>query len=86
LIFTRQAKAALDRASAQCGTAIIIGATKIDAFARLMSEKLDSGTPTPANPTSAPSSTPLKSTPGRQDYWQQGRTVGCNRRQTDRKR
>ena len=38
-----QAKAALDRARAQCGTVTTIDATKIDAFARLMNEKLDSG-------------------------------------------
>jgi site-specific DNA recombinase len=36
-----QAKAALDRARAQCGTVAMIDAIKIDAFARLMNEKLD---------------------------------------------
>jgi len=38
-----QAKAALDRARAQCGTVTTIDPTKIDAFARLMNEKLDTG-------------------------------------------
>jgi site-specific DNA recombinase len=38
-----QAKAALDRARVQCGTVTTIDATKIDAFARLMNEKLDTG-------------------------------------------
>lgn len=38
-----QAKAALDRAHAQCATATAIDAVKIDAFARLMAEKLDAG-------------------------------------------
>jgi site-specific DNA recombinase len=37
-----RAKAALDRARAQCGTAAIIDGRKIDAFARLMNEKLES--------------------------------------------
>ena len=32
---------ALDHARAQCGTAVAIDAGKIDAFARLMNEKLD---------------------------------------------
>ncbi|MCW5688238.1 MAG: recombinase family protein [Pseudolabrys sp.] len=38
-----QAKAALDRARAQCATATVIDTVKIDAFARLMTEKLDTG-------------------------------------------
>jgi len=38
-----QAKAALDRARAQCGTVATIDAVKIDAFARLMNEQLDTG-------------------------------------------
>ena len=38
-----RAKAALDRARAQCGTVAAIDAQKIDAFARLMSDKLDNG-------------------------------------------
>lgn len=38
-----RAKAALDRARAQCGTTATIDARKIDAFSRLMNEKLDSG-------------------------------------------
>jgi hypothetical protein len=38
-----RAKAAYDRARAQCGTVATIDAAKIDAFARLMSEKLDNG-------------------------------------------
>ena len=38
-----RAKAALDRARAQCGTATMIDAAKIDAFAQLMNEKLDTG-------------------------------------------
>ena len=38
-----RAKAALDRARAQCGTVTTIDAAKIDAFARLMNEKLDTG-------------------------------------------
>jgi len=38
-----RAKAALDRARVQCGTVTTIDATKIDAFARLMNEKLDTG-------------------------------------------
>lgn len=38
-----RAKAALDRARSQCGTVAAIDAQKIDAFARLMSEKLDNG-------------------------------------------
>jgi hypothetical protein len=37
-----RAKAALGRGRAQCGIAAAINAQKIDAFARLMSEKLDS--------------------------------------------
>ena len=36
-----RAKVALDHARAQCGTAVAIDAGKIDAFARLMNEKLD---------------------------------------------
>jgi len=36
-----RAKAALDHARAQCGTAAAIDVGKIDAFARLMNEKLD---------------------------------------------
>ena len=36
-------KAALDRARAQCGTVTTIDSDKIDAFARLMTEKLDNG-------------------------------------------
>lgn len=36
-----RAKAALDRARALCGTAAAVDAQKIDAFARLMSDKLD---------------------------------------------
>jgi site-specific DNA recombinase len=36
-----RAKAALDRARAQCGTVTTIDSAKIDAFARLMNEKLD---------------------------------------------
>jgi hypothetical protein len=36
-----RAKAALDRARAQCGTAATIDASKIDAFARLMNERLE---------------------------------------------
>jgi site-specific DNA recombinase len=36
-----RAKAALDRARARCGTAAMIDAREIDAFARLMNEKLD---------------------------------------------
>ena len=38
-----RAKAALDHARAQCGTAAAINAEKIDAFARLMNVKLDAG-------------------------------------------
>jgi site-specific DNA recombinase len=38
-----RAKAALDRARAQCGTVTTIDSAKIDAFARLMTEKLDTG-------------------------------------------
>ena len=38
-----RAKAALDRARAQCGTVTTIDSAKIDAFARLMIEKLDNG-------------------------------------------
>jgi site-specific DNA recombinase len=37
------AKAALDRALAQCGTVTTIDLDKTDAFARLMTEKLDTG-------------------------------------------
>jgi site-specific DNA recombinase len=36
-----RAKAALDRARAQCGATAMIDAAKIDTFARLMNEKLD---------------------------------------------
>lgn len=38
-----RAKAALDHARAQCGTAAAVNAEKIDAFARLMNAKLDAG-------------------------------------------
>lgn len=38
-----QANAALDRARAQCGTVTDIDATKIDAFAHVMNERLDNG-------------------------------------------
>ncbi len=38
-----RAKATLDHARAQCGIAAAIDAQKIDAFARLMNEKLDAG-------------------------------------------
>ncbi len=38
-----RAKAALDRVRAQCGTVTTIDSTKIDTFARLMNEKLDTG-------------------------------------------
>jgi hypothetical protein len=38
-----RAKAALDRARAKCGATATIDARKIDAFSRLMNEKLDSG-------------------------------------------
>jgi site-specific DNA recombinase len=38
-----RAKAALDRARAQCGTVAAIDAQKIDAFARLMTDNLDNG-------------------------------------------
>ena len=38
-----RAKAALDQARALCGTAAAVDAQKIDAFARLMSDKLDAG-------------------------------------------
>ncbi len=38
-----RAKAALDRARAQCGSVTTIDSAKIDAFARLMNEKLDTG-------------------------------------------
>ncbi len=38
-----RSKAALDRARAQCGTVAAIDAQKIDAFARLMTDKLDNG-------------------------------------------
>ena len=38
-----RAKAALDRTLAQCGTVTTIDLDKIDAFARLMTEKLDTG-------------------------------------------
>jgi hypothetical protein len=38
-----RAKAALDRARAECGTVTTIDSAKIDAFARLMTEKLDTG-------------------------------------------
>jgi site-specific DNA recombinase len=38
-----RAKAALDRARAQYGTAAAVNAEKIDAFARLMNAKLDAG-------------------------------------------
>lgn len=37
------AKATLERARAQCATASAIDTVKIDAFARLMTEKLDTG-------------------------------------------
>lgn len=44
LKFERErAKAALDRARAQCGRTATIDPVKIDAFARLMTEKLDNG-------------------------------------------
>jgi site-specific DNA recombinase len=38
-----RAKAALDHARARCGTAAAIDAQRIDAFARLMNQKLDTG-------------------------------------------
>lgn len=38
-----RAKAALDRGRAECGTVTTINPDKIDAFARLMTEKLDTG-------------------------------------------
>jgi site-specific DNA recombinase len=38
-----RAKAAHDRARAQCGTVATIDSVKIDAFARLMTDKLDNG-------------------------------------------
>lgn len=38
-----RAKAALDQALARCGTSAAIDAQRIDAFARLMSDKLDAG-------------------------------------------
>jgi DNA invertase Pin-like site-specific DNA recombinase len=38
-----RAKAALDRARAQCGTVTTIDSAKIDEFARLMNEKLETG-------------------------------------------
>ena len=38
-----RAKAAYDRARAQCGTVTTIDSVKIDAFARLMTDKLDNG-------------------------------------------
>jgi site-specific DNA recombinase len=38
-----RAKAALDRGRAQCGTVTTIDSAKIDDFARLMNEKLDTG-------------------------------------------
>jgi hypothetical protein len=38
-----RAKAALDRTRAQCGTVTTIDSAKIDAFAQLMTEKLDNG-------------------------------------------
>lgn len=38
-----RAKVAYDRARAQCGTVAMIDSVKIDAFARLMTEKLDNG-------------------------------------------
>ena len=38
-----RAKAALDRARAQCGTVAAIDTQKIDAFARLITDKLDNG-------------------------------------------
>jgi chromosome segregation ATPase len=38
-----RAKAAFDRARAECGTVTKIAPDKIDAFARLMTEKLDTG-------------------------------------------
>ena len=38
-----QAQAALDRARAQCGTVTTIDAAKIDAFAQLMNQRLDTG-------------------------------------------
>ena len=38
-----RAKAAFDRARAQCGTVATIAPAKINAFARLMTEKLDNG-------------------------------------------
>jgi hypothetical protein len=38
-----RAKAAYDRARAQCGTVAMIDSVKIDAFARLMTDKLDNG-------------------------------------------
>jgi site-specific DNA recombinase len=38
-----RAKAALDRARAQCGTAIAIDPEKIDAFSQLMIDMLDNG-------------------------------------------
>ncbi len=38
-----RAKAALDRARVQCGTSATIDPAKIDAFSRLMTEKLDNG-------------------------------------------
>jgi site-specific DNA recombinase len=45
-----RAKAALDRARAQCGTAAAVDVSKIDAFARLMNERLEEiRTPAPTS-------------------------------------
>lgn len=57
-----RAKAALDRTRAQCGNASSIDASKIDAFAGLMNERLENADTNPAMATSARSSTPWKST------------------------
>ena len=55
-----RAKAALDRARAQCGTVTTIDSAKIDTFARLMNEKLDNGDTSARKAYIARSSTPLR--------------------------
>ena len=82
-----RAKAALDRARAQCGTVTTIDSAKIDAFARLMNEKLDTGD-TNARKSyirSIVDAIEVDDT-GHQDYWQQGCAAGRHCRQTDRER
>jgi hypothetical protein len=57
-----RAKAALNRARAQCGTVTAVDAQKIDAFARLMTENLDNGDTNAQKDYLAQSSTRSKST------------------------